>query len=133
MNERKNAKEQGTNKRRTFISNTGQTPAQICYQIRTKKPPNPSTSDPYTSVFPVYVFIKHACLQVGEVTTLNVLHVGLVDEKEYVCTWPWERKETATAPAQQYVTTCETNNLDIHSIPMHPYTQEVPAIHTYSV
>lgn len=58
-----------------------------------KKTLNPSTSDPYTSVFPVYVFIKHACLQVGEVTTLNVLHVGLVDEKEYVCTWPWERKE----------------------------------------
>lgn len=98
-----------------------------------KKTLDPSTSDPYTSVFPVYVFIKHACLQVGEVTTLNVLHVGLVDEKEYVCTWPWERKETATAPAQQYVSTCETNNQDIHSIPMHPYTQDVPAIHTYSV
>lgn len=104
------------------------------YVIRyAQKTQNPSTSDPSTSVFPVYVFIKHASPQVGEVTTLNVLHVGLVDEKEYVCAWPWERKETATAPAQQYVTTCETNNLDIHSIPMHPYTQDVPAIHTYSV
>lgn len=36
MNERKNAKEQGTNKR-TFNSNTGQTPAQIFYQIHTKR------------------------------------------------------------------------------------------------